>query len=85
MNNADLIEKLGNDIARLTAERDALREAHRWIPSSDRMPDKRGCYLFMTTLSNQPTVNYYDPEWNTVGATTHWMPLPEPPTLEVKP
>ena len=69
-------------VEQLTDEINRLNQAHRWVSVEDRMPDKRGCYLWMTTLGNQPTWSFYDPEWNSKGSTTHWMPLPEPPSTE---
>lgn len=81
----EMLKVYRSKVETLTVEVERLREAQRWIRSCDRMPDKPGCYLWFTTMGNQPVVNFYDPDWNTVGATTHWMPLPEPPAPEVKP
>lgn len=63
----------------------------KWIPVSDRLPEKPGCYL--TTVKHwvdgKPVVR--EAFWNTADwlscdrrheitpRVTHWMPLPEPP------
>ena len=60
------------------------READRWIPVSERLPDKNGNYL--VCLNNGGiTTDIFDEEelfmgfW---GYMTHWRPLPKAPESE---
>lgn len=93
----------------LTAERDAaraeverMREAQRWIPVEERLPNEGELCLIniKSRISNAVILrmaviqkfdageyDWKDPQDNYVwgGNITHWMPLPEPPSLEVKP
>ena len=67
----------------------------KWISVEDRMPSKTGNVLGYIDASSGESIGlincYICPEyenvfWETldsedvVGAVTHWMPLPEPPT-----
>jgi hypothetical protein len=76
---------------------DALREqeGNRWIPVTERMPEKEGSYLIFTTVYFTPdhvdecdhydgiTISGYHPEYGFMGNgglfAKAWMPLPEPP------
>lgn len=58
-----------------------------WIPVSERLPEKKGEYLFTTNSYSGATIEIYtfDPEnnWDVEFAKTSmdlmaWMPLPEP-------
>lgn len=58
-----------------------------WIPVSERLPEKKGEYLFTTNSYSGVTIEIYifDPEnnWDVEFAKTGmdlmaWMPLPEP-------
>lgn len=53
----------------------------RWIPITERRPDKRGDYLVFTsdstiTVATWGGEHFYMPEF---AAVTHWMSLPQPP------
>ena len=70
-------------IAELEAER-------RWIPVSERLPERDGFYLVLENV-NQVAGYYHWCKvfgWNTDGgrtniqSVTHWMPLPEPPEVK---
>ena len=53
----------------------------RWIPCSERLPDKDGCYLVSTTGTNNDIIDiaYYTEEiWHKASRIKAWMPLPEP-------
>lgn len=84
----DLIDALTETIQQ-------LRDAQRWIPVSERLPedglcvlveDYRGCQYVAHRTINHLTKQY---EWTARGTEwhqgaplreiTHWMPLPEPP------
>ena len=41
----NLLDKAADLIERLTAENAALREKHRWIPVTERMPERNGKYI----------------------------------------
>lgn len=64
----------------LRAEVERLREAQRWIPVEERLPETRDPVLTLW-VSGMQSVKQYDEqhEWNTGAQVTHWMPLPELP------
>ena len=52
-----------------------------WIPVSERLPGKDGCYLVSTTGTNNDIIDiaYYTEEiWHKASRIKAWMPLPEP-------
>ena len=52
-----------------------------WIPCSERLPSKDGCYLVSTTGTNNDIIDiaYYTEEiWHKASRIKAWMPLPEP-------
>lgn len=57
------------------------READRWIPVTERLPDKNGNYLVLLN-NGEMTTDIFDEEelfmgfW---GYMTHWRPLPPKP------
>lgn len=56
-------------------------EQTRWIPVSEKLPDKDGCYLVSTTGTNNDIIDiaYYTEEiWHKASRIKAWMPLPEP-------
>ena len=75
------MEALDTENKQLRAEVERLREAQRWIPVGERLPNS---YLTVLSLSKNGDikVDFVQPKkiWylgrNNV---THWMPLPEPP------
>ena len=65
-------------------------EAHkqRWIPVSERLPERHGDYQVCTKNEYYGTKNvskryfngdYWSGRWTNI---THWMPLPEPPETD---
>lgn len=61
------------------------RDAHRWIPVTERLPEKwqnvlavrqDGKFRFDFIGS---TGKWYEDVGNVGNSVTHWMPLPEPP------
>lgn len=87
---ADLIERLTTENAKAEAERDALREKQRWIPVTERLPERD--VQVLGWYKDNP-FSQYRPEvvaWNGNGwvfvyahryvtNVTHWMPLPKAP------
>ena len=92
---ADLIERLTAENAKEEAERDALREKQRWIPVTERLPERD--VQVLGWYKDNP-FSQYRPEvvaWNGNGwvfvyahryvtNVTHWMPLPKEPEEEGK-
>ena len=80
----------------LTMAIDALREQeeNRWIPVTERLPEKEGSYLIFATIYFTPdhvdecdhydgiTISWYHPEYGFMGDgglfAKSWRPLPEP-------
>jgi len=71
----------------LQAELDALKAAHAWIKTSERMPVSRESVLGIDGYGEVAQVSYSVPylwtydnsDRRPAGAVTHWMPLPEAP------
>ena len=69
----------------------ASKEYPRWIPVTERLPEKNGYYLVsrrMDTSDGLPPLEvtmrqfYIKSGWQSVSEAypvTHWMPLPQPP------
>lgn len=79
----NILTKLSNE---LKSENERLREAQRWIPVTERLPESFIPVLFSAPDFPHPLQGYYVEDgnvwmsylWaqNEVGVT-HWMPLPE--------
>lgn len=66
------------------------RDALKWIPVTERLPEEDGQYL-VYTIRGSVLVNYFyakktfpdgftrKASWRGRKCVTHWMPLPEPP------
>ena len=92
--NEDLL-KAADAIEELLAEREESyadswkmafeieRDAHRWIPVTERLPEENGHYLVHAVGNGYYST--YIALWNGRFRAnfempiTHWMPLPEPP------
>ena len=72
-----------------------LEQAQKWIPVTERLPEKTGSYIVHTDNGAVCTAKYYydlptglrfeKPHWNSSKLAkhiTHWMSLPEPPKDE---
>ena len=96
-----LLHKAADAIEDLQNERDMYSKAmtdehnkaakilweHRWIPVTERLPEKIGLYLtYDMNVWERPfekqAMAYWDGEHfqvSKLSAVTHWMPLPQPP------
>lgn len=65
------------------------RDAVKWIPASERLPEKEGRYLCVVRIGHKSGAVYvqimngdkygFSLEHIYNDDVTHWMPLPEPP------
>jgi hypothetical protein len=66
------------------AELERLRDARRWIPVDERLPEL-GVDVLVLQRSGECEVAWrrgHDGNWSAysaLGEITHWMPLPKPP------
>ena len=63
-----------------------MEKATRWIPVTERLPEKSGSYL-VYVYGEVTEMDCWRGKWHMLGddytkAVTHWMPLPEPPKEE---
>ena len=78
-NKRPIEDALNARIAELEAER-------RWIPVSERLPEKDGYYLVSDDWDGVLSCEFLterrvEPIWEVPGVL-YWMPLPEPPEVE---
>lgn len=78
----------GEDAGTLKAAIEALekQEQDRWIPVTERLPEKEGCYLVTIKYDHErrysKTAWYSGDGWITRQDIIAWRPLPEPYTEE---
>jgi hypothetical protein len=81
----DLARKLAHEaVAKMDgikAELTQLRSQQRWVPVGERLPE-RGIYVLVSQNGEVVTDRIGDDgKWEDADwATTHWQPLPSPPT-----
>lgn len=93
--NASFIAHARDDIPYLLARAEKAEAENRWIPVTERLPDKFGRYLTThistTYKGNKPQKKVSELDWvgdecgwliNGLHQVTHWRPLPEPPKGE---
>lgn len=90
----NLLDKAAEAIERLTAENAVLREKQRWIPVTERLPERDvqvlGWYKDNPFSQYRPGVVAWNGNgWVFVYAhryvtnVTHWMPLPGAPEVDL--
>ena len=85
------IAELEAEIERLTAHSDIERQDDKWIPVSERLPEKQkltigftdnSAYVFFEIVNDDGMGLVMYPYQNRKGAVTHWMPLPSTPEVQ---
>lgn len=59
-------------------ELEAQLEKHRWIPVSERLPEKTGEYQVVRKINQYPTTREYSADslmWHSFEIVTHWRPI----------
>jgi|ERR1035437_2114065 hypothetical protein len=78
---SQILLKKDKRIEKLEAELAALREAERWIPVSERLPEE-GQTVIVYISGKGISTPTYQVGWKWCYETpTHWRPLPPPPTV----
>ena len=85
------IAELEAEIERLTAHSDIERQDDKWIPVSERLPEKQkltigftdnSAYVFFEIVNDDEMGLVMYPYQNRKGTVTHWMPLPKLPEVQ---
>ena len=59
-----------------------MEAKNKWIPVSERLPERGQKVIIYTGNIQKPTVlayQFWNPKYDTWAHVTHWMPLPSPP------
>ena len=62
-----------------------MEAKNKWIPVSERLPERGQEVIIYTGNIQKPTVlayQFWNPKYDTWAHVTHWMPLPTPPEGE---
>ena len=85
------IAELEAEIDQLTAHTDIERQDDKWIPVSERLPEKQkltigftdnSAYVFFEIVNDDEMGLVMYPYQNRKGTVTHWMPLPSTPEVQ---
>ena len=82
----DVIELLG-ELGSLKSYIAELEAERRWIPVSERLPEKDGYYLVSDDHGDVLSCEFLterrvEPIWDDDDGVLYWMPLPEPPEVK---
>jgi len=70
-------------VRELESENARLKDAQRWIPVGERLPEEKQSVLALDRTGTAYHWEYSKCLSNIfVGYYTHWMPLPEPPEVK---
>jgi hypothetical protein len=86
---ADALTALTADNASLRAQLDELKEANRWVPVTERLPEDSN-HVIVMLKRGRVDFGYYDTakeEWwdkydDGLMSVSHWRPLPSAPEQE---
>ena len=59
-----------------------LKDKIRWIPVTERLPERGSEIIVFTGKTAEPKVlaySFWNPKYDLWGRVTHWMPLPDGP------
>ena len=85
------IAELEAEIDQLTVHSDIERQDDKWIPVSERLPEKQkltigftdnSAYVFFEIVNDDEMGLVMYPYQNRKGTVTHWMPLPSTPEVQ---
>ena len=85
------IAELEAESERFTVHSDIERQDDKWIPVSERLPEKQkltigftdnSAYVFFEIVNDDEMGLVMYPYQNRKGTVTHWMPLPSTPEVQ---
>ena len=85
------IAELEAESERFTVHSRIKRQDDKWIPVSERLPEKQkltigftdnSAYVFFEIVNDDEMGLVMYPYQNRKGTVTHWMPLPSPPEVQ---